>query len=232
MALPAQGDPAPWGDQLNAEILSIKDTADAAETPAGAQQKADAAQAACRPLSYVPTYSEVTGKPSTFTPASHTHPATEISNSTTIGRSLVTAADALAGRTAISAAQDTHTHVQGDVTGLSDALTSKADLTLTKNTITGTSYTLVAGDAVNIQLHTTSGSGVTITVPQDSDASIAQEISIPWRQYGAGQITFAEGTGATLVSRGDVNKSAGQYATGTLTKTGANTWLLDGDITA
>lgn len=71
-------------------------------------------------------WGDITGKPSTFpptigsgsgdavagddsrltdarTPTSHTHPASEISNSTTIGRSVLTAADAAAVRTAISA---------------------------------------------------------------------------------------------------------------------------------
>jgi hypothetical protein len=100
----------------------------------------------------------------------------------------------------------------------------------TKNTIAGTTYTLVAGDVAGLVLHTTSGSAVTITLPQDSAATIAQEAPIPWRQYGAGQITFAAGAGATLVSRGGATKSAGQYAGGTVTKVAANTWLLEGDI--
>ncbi|QLF83533.1 minor tail protein [Gordonia phage RedWattleHog] len=52
---------------------------------------------------YVPTWSEITSKPSTFTPSSHTHLAADISNSTAVGRSLMTAADAAAARTAIGA---------------------------------------------------------------------------------------------------------------------------------
>jgi len=102
---------------------------------------------------------------------------------------------------------------------------------LTKRTFTA-STTLVAGDADNVLLDAAAASGVTVTVPQDSAASIAQEVAIPWRQSGTGQVTFAAGTGATLVSRGSVFKSAGQYAEGTLTKIAANTWLLSGDISA
>lgn len=75
---------------------------------------------------YVPTYAEITGKPSTFpptigatgstavagndarltdarTPTAHTHPASQVSDSTAIGRSVLTAADAAAARTALGA---------------------------------------------------------------------------------------------------------------------------------
>ena len=71
---------------------------------------------------YVPTWGEITSKPATFAPSTHTHlwaditnpPATytpsahshvaaDISNSTTVGRSVLTAADAAAARTAIGA---------------------------------------------------------------------------------------------------------------------------------
>lgn len=111
------------------------------------------------------------------------------------------------------------------------ALDAKPARTLTKRTVTG-AYTLVAADATDMVLHSTAASAVTVTLPQDSAVTISQEVAIPWRQYGAGQITFAAGTGATLVSRGSVFKSAGQYAEGVLTKTAANVWLLSGDIVA
>lgn len=39
------------------------------------------ANATYKPLSYVPSWSEITGKPSTFTPSSHTHPASDITQS-------------------------------------------------------------------------------------------------------------------------------------------------------
>jgi hypothetical protein len=99
----------------------------------------------------------------------------------------------------------------------------------TKRTISA-NYTLVAADSVDMIMHVTAASGITITLPQDSAATIAQEVAIPWRQYGAGTITFAAGTGATLVSRGGFTHSAGQYAEGVLTKPAANTWLLSGDL--
>ncbi|WP_306358863.1 MULTISPECIES: hypothetical protein [unclassified Nocardia] len=45
----------------------------------------------------------ITGKPATFPPAAHTHVAVDISDSSTIGRSVLTAVDAPAVRTAIGA---------------------------------------------------------------------------------------------------------------------------------
>jgi len=121
-------------------------------------------------------------------------------------------------------------NVYPDVNALQADVDTKADRAFAKRTVTG-STTLVAGDANDIVLHVTASGALTITLPQDSAATIAQEISIPWRQYGAGQITFAAGTGATLVSRGGATKSFAQYAEGTVTKSAANTWILSGDIT-
>lgn len=48
-------------------------------------------------------WADVTGKPSSFTPATHTHTAAQVSDATATGRSVVTAADAAAARTAIGA---------------------------------------------------------------------------------------------------------------------------------
>lgn len=51
-------------------------------------------------------YSQVqalTGYPSSFPPAAHSHPSTGIADSTSVGRALVTAADAAAARSAIGA---------------------------------------------------------------------------------------------------------------------------------
>lgn len=47
------------------------------------------------------TWSSLTGKPATFPPSAHTHPASEISDSTSAGRAVLTAANAAAQRTAL-----------------------------------------------------------------------------------------------------------------------------------
>lgn len=48
-------------------------------------------------------WADVTGKPSTFPPSTHTHTAAQISDASAVGRSVLTAADAAAARTAIGA---------------------------------------------------------------------------------------------------------------------------------
>lgn len=50
-----------------------------------------------------PDWADVTGKPSVFTPDAHTQAASTISDSTTVGRAVLTATDATAARAAISA---------------------------------------------------------------------------------------------------------------------------------
>lgn len=49
------------------------------------------------------SWGNISGKPSTFPPESHTHAATQVSDSTATGRAVMTAADAAAARTAIGA---------------------------------------------------------------------------------------------------------------------------------
>jgi hypothetical protein len=110
------------------------------------------------------------------------------------------------------------------------AVAAKAARRLTQKAI-GAAYTLVAGDAVDTVLHVTATSAITITLPDDTVA-IDTEVAIPWRQYAGGQITFAAGTGATVLSRGSAFKSAGQYAEGVVTKVAASTWLISGDVVA
>ena len=48
-------------------------------------------------------WGDVTGKPSTFPPAAHTHTAAQVSDATATGRSVLTAADGAAARSAIGA---------------------------------------------------------------------------------------------------------------------------------
>jgi len=98
---------------------------------------------------------------------------------------------------------------------------------LTKRDITG-AYTLVAADAQDMVMNSTSSSALTITLPANGVTPI--ESAIPWRQSGAGQITFAAASGMTLLSRGGATKSAGQYAGGVVTQISSTQWLLEGDI--
>lgn len=101
----------------------------------------------------------------------------------------------------------------------------------TVNAQTGTTYTLVAGDAA--QLVTLANAGATtLTLPQDSDATIAVGVYIDLLQLGAGQVTVAAGTGATLRTSGLTAKARAQYSRLVVQKISANTWSLAGDLAA
>lgn len=96
-----------------------------------------------------------------------------------------------------------------------------------RSTKTGSTYTFVAGDA-NTIVEGNSASAQTFTVP---NSVFAAEQSIVVRQYGAGQITIAAGSGTTARSRGAALKTAGQYAEAVITFRSASEFVVSGDIT-
>jgi hypothetical protein len=75
------------------------------------------------------------------------------------------------------------------------------------NTQSGTTYTLQASDCGKTILFT-SGSGISLTTLN----SLAAGCSIAVEQGGAGQITIANGSGATSHSAHNYTKTFGQYA--------------------
>jgi hypothetical protein len=96
------------------------------------------------------------------------------------------------------------------------------------NAQTGTAYTLVLADADKIVTMTNAGAS-TLTVPQNSDAAIPIGSIVEVTQLGAGLVTLAAGTGATIVSKGGALKMA-QNATVRLRKISTNGWAASGDI--
>ena len=103
--------------------------------------------------------------------------------------------------------------------------------TQTVNPQTGTTYTLVAGDVGKL-ITLSNASAITLTVPQDSDATIAIGSYVDLYQLGAGQVTVQAGTGATLRVSGLTAKARAQYSRLGLQKVSANTWSLFGDLAA
>lgn len=105
-------------------------------------------------------WADITGKPSTFTPAAHTQAASTISDSTATGRAVLTAADAAAARTAIgagtsslalgatgsTAAAGNHSHAVADVATLQTLLDEKAPLASPALTGNPTAPTQTAGN--------------------------------------------------------------------------------------
>lgn len=97
------------------------------------------------------------------------------------------------------------------------------------NTQTGTTYTLVAGDATKM-VTVSNASAITVTVPP-SVFSAGQYVDVT--QLGAGQITFAQGAGVTIRSAGATSsapKIGKQYAAATVLCTASNEFLIIGGI--
>jgi len=97
------------------------------------------------------------------------------------------------------------------------------------NAQTGTTYTLVAGDLNDLVTLNNAGA-ITLTVPP-SVFSANDVINIA--QIGAGQVTFAQGSGVTITSTGataSAPKLRAQYSTASVICTASNTFLVVGDL--
>jgi hypothetical protein len=103
------------------------------------------------------------------------------------------------------------------------------DTTLSINAQTGTTYTLVASD-VDKLVTLTNASSITVTIPP-SVFSVGNQINLS--QMGAGQVTFAQGAGVTIVSTGataSAPKIQKQYGAATAICTASNTFLVIGSL--
>jgi len=101
---------------------------------------------------------------------------------------------------------------------------------LTLNAQTGTTYSLVIGDATYKLVTASNAAAITITVPPSLFA-IGDTINI--QQIGAGQVTFAAGSGVTITSTGATSaapKLRAQFSAATVVCTAANTFTIVGDI--
>ena len=118
----------------------------------------------------------------------------------------------------------------GDVE-ITDALTVTGTTTTYLNVITDSGTTRTPGltDA-SAYILCTHGSGMTITLPQDSAVAFPIGTNIIFERNGAGTLTFAAGTGATVRSKGGTLTCADQYTTVAAVKQAANTWTIFGNI--
>jgi len=89
-----------------------------------------------------------------------------------------------------------------------------------------------AADAGKMFTFSGSSGATTITLPQDSATTFAEGTQIMWVRYHASNaVTFAEGTGATIISKEGTGPSIdGQYAVAVTVKTDANEWLIFGAL--
>ena len=101
---------------------------------------------------------------------------------------------------------------------------------ITANAQTGTTYTLVIGDAGKL-VTLSNASAITLTIPANASVAFAVGTVIDLLQLGAGQVTVAITSDTLSSSSGNV-KLTGQYSAASIVKTAATTWVLFGDIAA
>lgn len=103
--------------------------------------------------------------------------------------------------------------------------------TIPLNNQTGTTYTLVAGDAGDL-VTLNNAAAITLTVPLNSSVAFATGTQVTITQSGAGEVTVAGAVGVTINSADGDLKLRTQWSAATLIKTGTNSWILIGDIKA
>jgi hypothetical protein len=82
-------------------------------------------------------------------------------------------------------------------------------------------------------LYFTSMDAITLTIPPDADVNFDIATSISVVQGGSGAILFSAGDDTvTINSFNGLTQTAGQFATASILKTAAGTWLLTGALTA
>jgi hypothetical protein len=101
------------------------------------------------------------------------------------------------------------------------------------NAQSGTTYTLVTGDAQKI-VTLSNASSITLTVASNATQALPVGTQVTISQYGAGQVTVVGASSPTPVT---INATPGlklrtQYSTATLVQTSTDNWLLVGDLSA
>jgi hypothetical protein len=99
------------------------------------------------------------------------------------------------------------------------------------NVQTGTTYTLVLGDAGKL-ITLNNGSAITLTVPAEATVVFPTGSRVDIAQLGAGQVTIASAGGVTVNAKDGDNKLDGQYSAATLIYRGSDVWLMIGDLSS
>jgi hypothetical protein len=100
------------------------------------------------------------------------------------------------------------------------------------NPQTGTTYTTVLADNGKI-ITQTNASAITTTIPPFSSVAYPVGAQLNFVQYGAGQVTFAQGAGVTIASTGataTAPKLRAQYSSATAICVAQDSWFIAGDI--
>jgi len=100
------------------------------------------------------------------------------------------------------------------------------------NAQTGTTYTLVLGDAGSL-VTLNNASAITLTVPANSSVAYSTGTRVDLVQLGAGKVSVAAAGGVTVNKTSEANAAlANQYSAASLLKYDTDTWLLVGDLEA
>ena len=105
-------------------------------------------------------------------------------------------------------------------------------INLAINAQTGTTYTFVLADNGKV-VTASNASAITITIPPASSVAYATGSQLNVIQKGAGQVTFAQGSGVTIRSTGataTAPKLRAQYSSATCIYEGSDIWYVVGDI--
>lgn len=150
------------------------------------------------------TWDSVLNKPTTFTPSAHNHPASQISDSTTAGRALLTAANAAAQRTLLNVADgaevnvnadwnattgdaqilnkpstfppSVHNHLIEEVTGLQTILDTKQEVVARRIFVTSNSSIYYVVQGRNVELSFSAFGGTTeVRLPRMVNANSAHD---------------------------------------------------------
>ena len=100
------------------------------------------------------------------------------------------------------------------------------------NAQTGTSYTFVLADDGKF-VTASNASPITVTIPPSGDVAYPVGAQLNIVQKGAGQVTFAQGSGVTINSTGataTAPKLRVRYSSATAVYEGSNVWYVVGDI--
>jgi uncharacterized MnhB-related membrane protein len=106
-------------------------------------------------------------------------------------------------------------------------------VTFTINAQSGSTYTVANTDLYQALVQTTNASTKTVTIAPDSTLTEAATGStITFLNSGAGDLTFAAGSGVTITSAGASSSAPklAQYKTAVAIRTGANAWTVVGAV--
>lgn len=116
-----------------------------------------------------------------------------------------------------------------DVTDATNVAAAGAVMvTQTINAQTGTTYTLVLGDAGKL-VTLNNAAAITLTVPANASVAFATGTFVDLAQLGAGAVTVV-GAGGVTVNGTPSLVFDGQYSAATLRKLGTDSWLLVGRL--